>query len=160
MGMEIIKAERNLTKSEARKLTDAIRQGVAELELMIVQAWQGRAWLALGYDSWDDYVAGEFKQAPLALPREERRATVQSLRGWGMSTRAIAPVVGISQTQASDDSRVTGNRSPVTGLDGKTYEPRSEKKGSSAATDDPEPRSQSARSKTCPTCGGTGRVPR
>lgn len=53
------------------------------------------------------------------------------LAGEGMSTRAIAPIVGVSQSQVDRDVRLRDpNGSPgpassaVTGLDGKTYTPR------------------------------------
>lgn len=146
--LQIITADRDMTTDEARKITDAIRNGIADLELTIVKAYQGRAWLALGYESWDAYVTGEFKRAPLPLPREERQAAVQSLRGWGLSTRAIAPVVGVHHDTVASD--LSENPTPVIGLDGKTYKPR---RTGSTRHADPAPTMI-----TCPTCGGTGKV--
>lgn len=155
--IQVVTAERDLTADEARSITQEIRQNVAELELKLVRAYQGRAWLALGYDTWDDYIAGEFRSAPLALPREERRAAVQSLRGWGLSTRAIASATGTPQRTIADDVRLSGNRSvianandgaaPVTGLDGR------ELRQPMFTRSTPTPIKS-----TCPTCGGTGKV--
>jgi transposase-like protein len=93
----------------------------------VVTAYQGRAWIALDYPSWADYIKGEFEYAPLAvLPREERRAVVALLHGQGMSKRAIAPAVGVDrQTVANDLDHVGGENSPpdglVTGQDGKQH---------------------------------------
>lgn len=144
---QLVKAERDLTADEARTLTRAIRNDVAELELKLVRAYQGRAWLALGYATWDEYIAGEFKAAPLALPREQRPAAVQSLRGWGLSTRAIAPAVGVDRDTVAEDLRQLAENPPpnadplppVTGLDGKTYAPPKPKAGPTPPNEQPDP---------------------
>lgn len=53
---------------------------------------------------------------------------MQSLRGWGLSTRAIASATGTSDRQAAYDVAGvqevhTPEPQPVTGLDGKRYDP-------------------------------------
>lgn len=111
-----------LTFDEAVTLTEDIRLSVADIELKIVAAYFGRAWLVMGYESWDEYVQGEFKQAPLALPREDRRSSVASLRSQGLSMRAIAAVTGVGVGTVHRDKESTvpnGTVHRVTGLDGK-----------------------------------------
>lgn len=75
---------------QARALTDRIKVAVEGTWLLIQEAYVSRAWHVLGYPSWDAYVDAEFRTARLALPKEERAETIQSLRAAGMSLRAIA----------------------------------------------------------------------
>jgi transcriptional regulator with XRE-family HTH domain len=80
----------------ARQLTDRIKVAVEGTWHLITEAYQSRAWSALGYGSWDDYCTREFGTSRLRLPREDRAETVQSLREAGLSIRAIAAVTGDS----------------------------------------------------------------
>lgn len=52
---------REMTPEAARDLTDRIRTAGNDLAEMLHQAHQGRAWLALGYESWKEYTAKEFQ---------------------------------------------------------------------------------------------------
>lgn len=81
----------------ARALTDRIKVAVEATWQLVAEAYQSRAWSALGYSSWDDYVTREFGTARLRLPREERQEVVTSLRESGLSIRAIAAVTGDSK---------------------------------------------------------------
>lgn len=45
---------------DARQLTDTIRNAAEMLWMLILRAHQGRAWEALGYDTWEGYVRAEF----------------------------------------------------------------------------------------------------
>lgn len=113
-----------LTFDEATELTEAIRVSVADLEEKVVRAYYGRVWVAMEYESWDDYVQGEFKRAPLALPREERQTQVASLRSQGLTLRAIGAVTGTDHKTVKNDLDALGEFSPpatVTGIDGKEY---------------------------------------
>lgn len=49
-----------LSEKAARKLTDDIKRTADNLSDKLVQAYDGRAWSALGYTSWRDYAADEF----------------------------------------------------------------------------------------------------
>ena len=117
-----------ITASQARELTDRIKVGVEAIWELVKQAYQSRAWVALGYDSWDDYCTREFGTSRIRLPREERQEVVASMREIGMSTRAIASATGISQKTASRELAAARESNdspvPVTGTDGKTYAPR------------------------------------
>lgn len=115
-----------LSSREARDLTDQIKTGVSALWELIKKAYITRAWEVLGYSSWDDYCTQEFGTSRIRLPREERREVVSSMREVGMSTRAIASATGAGYgTIARELSRdPNGSPSPVTGTDGKTYNPQ------------------------------------
>lgn len=58
---EVIEIE--MTKSCARDLTDRIKAAGDELAGMLVRAKNGKAWNALGYDSWKSYVKAEFQMS-------------------------------------------------------------------------------------------------
>ena len=116
-----------ITASQARELTDRIKVGVEAIWELVKQAYQARAWVALGYDSWDDYCTREFGTSRIRLPREERQEVVASMREIGMSTRAIASATGDSPRtvrRAIDSGGAFAPPAPVTGTDGKTYTPR------------------------------------
>lgn len=101
----------HLTEAEARRLTERIRTALdrvstawADLAEQIAEAYQRRADLALGYASWADYAAAELKPSE-GLAADVRRQLVGMLSAQGMSTRAIAPTVGVTQRQVSTDVR-------------------------------------------------------
>jgi predicted transcriptional regulator len=70
-------------------------------------AQAGQAHVALGYKSWTAYLADTLGHEPLRLPRDQRQELVGYLAGEGMSTRAIAPIVGVTQQQVSRDVATT-----------------------------------------------------
>ena len=93
----------DMTADEAREITEAIKATVERAWVLIVDAYHRRAWLALGYPTWDAYCVKEFNTAPLAVPREERSEMVRSLRQAGLSQRAIASATGVSQKTVDRD---------------------------------------------------------
>lgn len=144
-----------LDQAEARRLTERIRVALdrvssswADLAERVAEAYERRADLALGYESWDAYAAAELKPSE-GIAAQVRRELVGLLSAQGMSTRAIAPTVGTSHMAVQRDlsgvtprytspaaselvDPITGEVteaaigitiSPVrvTGLDGKTY---------------------------------------
>lgn len=136
------------TTDEARQLTDRIRTSVSDAWAVIAEAYQRQAHRALGYPSWDAYVAAEFGAARLRLPREERAEVVASLRDQGLSIRAIAAATGHDTKTVQKDLRLSqvsesptpepevepnfkgtskpkpAPPKPVTGRDGKSYQPK------------------------------------
>lgn len=115
-----------LTREEATLLTNQIQKAITLAWDLIVRAYRGRAWAALGYNTWDQYCEGEFGHSRLSLPAEERRHAVRSLRENGLSTRAIASATGVTHTTIRNDLERSGGEflptSEVTGIDGKTYQ--------------------------------------
>lgn len=112
----------DLDETEARELTSKINGHLADLWALVVAAWTGRVWLALGYGSWDAWCRAEIKTGHLRIPGEERVEVVGTLRQAGMSTRAIASATGMSKDTVnrvqgvSDETPLT-----ITGTDGKAY---------------------------------------
>lgn len=105
--------QHTMSVRDAEKLTErirymamSVRDGVEKLQKLVSDAQEGQAHLALGYPSWTAYIAEVMGDEPLQLRnREERREVVSWLAGQGMSTRAIAPVVGVDQKTVSNDLR-------------------------------------------------------
>lgn len=103
-----------MTADEARQATDRIRLALdrvsnawADLGERITDAYRRRADLALGYDSWAEYADAELKPAE-GLAAEVRRQLVGMLSQAGMSTRAIAPTVGVTHPTVITDQRAGG----------------------------------------------------
>lgn len=136
-----------LDEAEARSLTDQIKAELTATWDLITEAYQRRAWDALGFDSWDAYCSTEFGASRIRLPSEERREVVSSLRDAGLSTRAIAAATGTSRNTVRSDLKQVGQSDPperaeveprfkggppkpapkVTGTDGKTYSKTTER---------------------------------
>lgn len=103
--------EPGLTATEARDLTDEIRQTLRAGHELIIRAFKGRAWIALGYKTWDDYCAGEFNEARMVrLMPEQRREIVADLRRAGMGTKAIGSALGVSHETARTDIQELGRQ--------------------------------------------------
>lgn len=129
-GLETARAELSpeleLTPDEAREVTNRIRQLTAMAWTCIVKAYNGRAWAALGYSTWDAYCETEFDGARLRLPREDRQEVVGSLRESGLSLRAIESATGVSRPTIINDLEVVKSLPPeqINGTDGKRYPTR------------------------------------
>lgn len=78
------------------------------------------------------YLAEVLGEEPMRLARSERQEMIQMLSAKGMSTRAIAPIVGVSDRRVRQIAEEVGSNfppAPIEGMDGKTYtrpEPRLE----------------------------------
>ena len=106
---------------EARRITERLRTKVLHIREqmdglgeLIARAKAGQVWQVLGYKSWTAYVSEVMGEQPMRLPREQRRELVTYLAGEGMSTRAIAPVVGTDQSTVVRDAQARdANASPA-----------------------------------------------
>ena len=101
-----------LSEREARRLTERIRivahnytEAKAKLLQLVQDAKDGNVHEVLGYASWTAYLAETLGDEPMRLARDERREMVSVLSDEGMSTRAIAPIVGVSNKTVSQDRR-------------------------------------------------------
>lgn len=144
-----------LSPGEAQRLTQrikltasTIRDNLFKLRNLVEEAKNSNAWQVLGFQSWTAYLADTLADEPMRLGREERQELVGYLSGEGLSTRAIAPIVGVdNKTVHNDIKRAVEFSTPapspvevgevedaqgethvspsepvkVTGLDGKTY---------------------------------------
>lgn len=86
----------SLTPEKARKLTDQIASTYTYGSGLVHEAYQKRAWSALGYESWEAYCSAEF--GTIQLPAEERESTLRYLRDAGLSLRGIAAATGLSKS--------------------------------------------------------------
>lgn len=103
----------HMNAMEARTRVDRIRTSVEVVWHLIVESYQARDWLALGYGSWDEMCTREFGTSRLRLPREERADTVQSLREAGLSLRAIAAATGYSEPTVRRSLAPASNDAPA-----------------------------------------------
>lgn len=132
-----IALESKFTRDEARDLTNELRSDYGSLQVKISTAWKGRIWLALEYESWQDYLDAEFQDVSLRPPKEIEDQVVAELRSAGMSTRGIVAATTLSKgtvgrvleragapsgAPASDDAGESSSFQ-VVGLDGKHYSP-------------------------------------
>lgn len=126
-----------LNEADSRRLTERIKTllgsvtaQIDKLTAMVTTARSTNVHAALGYRSWSEYVVAEFGDAPLRLDREHRKQLVAALSGEGMSTRAIAPVVGASEGTVRNDLEAGAQDyapdATVTGIDGKKYKRKSQ----------------------------------
>lgn len=107
------------TRSDAARRADTIRSltiGIADdlerLRKLVHEAKAAEDHIALGYASWTAYLADLFGAEPLRLAREVRRELVAELAAQGMSTRAIAPIVGATKSQVARDVAADPGRWP------------------------------------------------
>jgi len=85
----------SMSPASAEQVTVQIRNVLDRAWEFIALAYKGRAFLALGYASWDEYVDARFGDLRLAVPREHRTQVVATLAGARMSVRAIAKLLGV-----------------------------------------------------------------
>lgn len=79
---------------------------------LVEQAIQGGAHVALGYRSVGEYLHEEFAGVLAGLDVAARRVAVKELSGYNLTTRAIAPVLGVGQSTIDRDVQVTRAGSP------------------------------------------------
>lgn len=109
---------------------DAIATNYLAVMPLIREALNRNAWAVLGYASPGAYAKDRFGESLSKLTPEIRRNVVRELSNAGMSTRAIAPVVGVNNATVSRDLAGVADatpdeaqRAPIVGIDGKTYNP-------------------------------------
>lgn len=103
------KAPTILTAAGARKLTARIRDALALADDLLVRAYEGKAWEALGHASWPAFIAAELPELRMVKLRTEvRREWVRKLLEAGASVREAAVAAGTSVGSAHNDARVLG----------------------------------------------------
>lgn len=105
-------AARRITERIRRKAL-TIRDNLEGLQRLVEEAKAGNVHQVLGYPSWTAYLSETLGSEPLRLPRDQRQELVGYLAGEGMSSRAIAPIAGVSQQQVVRDRQVTHEVSPA-----------------------------------------------
>ena len=101
-----------LSAGEAQRLTQhikltasGVRNGLFKLRNLIEEAKRSNVWNVLGFASWTAYLADVLGDEPMRVSREERIELVSYLAGEGLSTRAIAPIVGVDRKTVERDVR-------------------------------------------------------
>lgn len=133
VSVDVEEIRQDLTREEAQALTVTIRSGMDRVHGMLIDAYRGRAWIVLGYASWEAYCDGELQGARPKLPQTERREVVGEMRQAGMSQRAIGTALGVAPGTVNRDLSSVQNRtvdpegdddpsSPIVGVNGKTYQ--------------------------------------
>ncbi len=144
---EVAQRPTDLTPEQAHAFVEHVRSQVEDIQQQIVTAYRGRAWLALGCTSWDQMCARYFGGVIVQIPRTDRPELVAALVESGMSQRAVASAVGISQasvhrvaaaasTDSSESVEATTPRT-TTGVNGKTYAVRVVDKTTGELTESP-----------------------
>jgi hypothetical protein len=90
-----------LDEQAARDLTDRIRASQPVAYALMVDAYRGEAWKALGYPTWAAYCKTEFERAP--LPQVRRREVALLMRAANVPYHAIAAALG-SRTMTIHDA--------------------------------------------------------
>jgi hypothetical protein len=106
---ELIEFDKAAAERRAERITlrlDSIAENYRMVLPMIREAIEKRDDMALGYRSPGDYVSDRFGQSLAGLGMDVRRAVVGELTEAGLSTRAIAPVVGASLGTVNNDQQV------------------------------------------------------
>lgn len=112
---EVIEFDRAAAERRAERINlrlEAIASNYAAVMPMIREAIEKRDDLALGYRSPGEYVSDRFGRALAGLGIEVRRQVVRELTEAGMSSRAIAPVVGVDRTTVLRDIQAGGASAP------------------------------------------------
>lgn len=103
---EVIDLDRAAAERRAERIRlrlDVIADNYTAVMPMIREAIEKRDDMALGYRSVSEYVADRFGGALQNLGMDVRREVVRELTQTGMSTRAIAPIVGVSKDTVQRD---------------------------------------------------------
>lgn len=110
-----------MNRGQAQRMVQRVINNLADTQACIEKLWDNRAWELLGYDSWANMCATEFAVLR-ELSQVDQRKMLTGMTDQGLSTRAQAAVLGVSQPTIRD-WQVKENLSPatVTGIDGKTY---------------------------------------
>jgi len=61
---QVIEDEGDMSESEAKEITEAIRSAATATYILLTQAHEGKAYKALGYETWASYVKEEFEISP------------------------------------------------------------------------------------------------
>ncbi|MGG7507983.1 hypothetical protein [Plantibacter sp. YIM 135249] len=105
-----------LSAGDAQRLTQRIkltasvvRDNLFKLRNLVDEAKNSNAWQVLGFKSWTAYLSDTLGDEPMRLGREERQELVGYLAGEGLSSTAIAPIIGVTDRRARQLVAEVGN---------------------------------------------------
>ncbi len=110
---EVEPEKSEFNRAKAKALTDKLRTGIEKAADLLMEAYQGRIWLALvnpetgePYKSWTDYLTGEFGEYRIKLPKPRRLELVERMTYEAkMPTRAIGDALGVDQKTVVNDRK-------------------------------------------------------
>jgi hypothetical protein len=105
-----------MTVDEARAITDRIKDAAEEMWSLLLTAHERKAWAALGYQSWEEYIGGEFNMS--------RRRSYQLL-DQGRAIHAIAAAAGMEPppTNSASVDVNRGSHIPLTEREAREIKP-------------------------------------
>jgi phage N-6-adenine-methyltransferase len=89
-----------MTPDEARQLTNEIKSATERLWSLLLQAYEGRAWQALGYESWRAWATAEFDYSQSHAYRMLDQARV--IHALTEATGSVSPIGEISEYEARE----------------------------------------------------------
>jgi hypothetical protein len=95
----------DMSATSARESVDRARTHLEAAAEEVVRQINGRAWVALGYGSWDEMRIAEYRGAAVIVPRADRPELVARLRAEGLSQKAIGDTLGVSHQAVGRDLR-------------------------------------------------------
>jgi len=99
-------------RQRIKLLLETMIQNRGKVLDLITEASEKHDHIALGFKSWTEYVSTEFAGLLARLTVEDRRETVLILSRTGLSTRAIAPIVGTNHSTIVRDLQSGGADAP------------------------------------------------
>jgi len=99
-------------RQRIKLLLETMIQNRGKVLDLITEASENHDHIALGFKSWSDYVRTEYAGLLTRLTVEDRRETVLILSRTGLSTRAIAPIVGTNHSTIVRDLQSGGADAP------------------------------------------------
>lgn len=121
----------HMSEASARESVDRARTHLEAAAEEVVRQINGRAWIPLGYDSWDEMREAEYRGAAVMVPRADRPELVARLRAEGLSQRQIGDTLGVAESTVRGDIRNSADTAqPATRTDSlgrerpTTYAPR------------------------------------
>lgn len=119
-----MEATQTLTKAQATALDKKIRaeagkarNAVEQVSLLLKKAQAGNVHTTLGFKSWPAYVKDVLSGSVTGVSVQERRVLVALMTGEGMSQRAVAEALGVSQGSVKHDVKVSQIDSPDAGTE-------------------------------------------
>ena len=105
----------DMTTAEARTSVERAMSGLESAAAEIVAQIAGRAWVALGYDTWDVMREAEYGGAAVIVPRTVRSQLSARLASQGLSQQQIGDTLGVTHQTVSNDLRDVANFGNVPG---------------------------------------------
>lgn len=155
---------KTLTEAQARRLTDEIKTRTVELWLLVEQAHVGKAWAALGYDSWKSYSQHELNiSESRSFQLLDQAKVMRALASEGVDMAAIEtpPARVVQLVKGSLPAlRKVARDAMRDGVDvNDAIREYAKTKRPTVVEHEPEAPATAAATVPCPACEGHGKLP-